>query len=61
MVKQLGSAVIKPRSESYNFLLAAVWFRGNGLNIADPSVSSCNDFHGVVERRGTQEGLAHGK
>lgn len=61
MVKHLGLAVIRPRLESCSFHLAAVWFRGNDLNIADPSVSSHNDFHGVVERRGTQEGLAHGK
>ena len=61
MVKHTGLGVIRSRLESCFFHLAAVWFRGNDLNIAGPSVSSYNDFGGVFERRGTQEGLAQGK
>lgn len=60
-VKHTDLGVIRSRLESCCFHLAAVWFRGNDLNIAGPSVSFYNDFRGVFERRAPEEGLAHRK
>ena len=59
MVKHAGLGVIRPGLKSCCFHLGTGCLEGNALTTADPPVTSCSGFAGVVLRRGAQRRAGH--